>query len=231
LINNAGCGIVATNDVRLYLAGQRELNSIEDYTAELFTTYESFPVYYSFFKDEQWNVISVPPSPSTVSYVLATAYNYSNCLIDAEHVDYSDLEITIIDSLNRGFPVILSERDDLWLAGNIVVDLYNGYAKYVNGNNDLDDVLLLPKVGLTMYTKLSPSQNGNGLESYVSETAVTTYHYVTITGMVKDNNSNRCWLKVQSWGKVYYIDLVEFYNYKSPDSLVNTAEGTVIVFG
>ncbi len=77
-----------------------------------------------------------------------------------------------------------------------------------------------------MYTRLKPNINGNGLDSAVTESNVTTYHYVTIIGMVKDNNSNRCWLKVQSWGKAYYIDLVEFYNYKSPDSLVNTAEGT-----
>jgi len=49
--------------------------------------------------------------------------------------------------------------------------------------------------------------------------------------MVKENNSCRCWIKVQSWGEAYYIDLVEFYDYKSPDSLVNTAGGTVIVFG
>ena len=140
------------------------------------------------------------------------------------------MEITIIDSLNRGFPVILCERDELWLAGNFVVDLYNGYAKYVNDNNDLDDVLLLPKVGLTMYTMLSPSQNGNGFESDVSETDVTAYHYVTITGMVKDNNSNRCWLKVQSWGKVFYIDLVDFYSYESPGFNYSTAESTIIVF-
>lgn len=40
-----------------------------------------------------------------------------------------------------------------------------------------------------------------------------TDHYVTITGVFKDNNSGQIWLRVQSWGEQYYLNFSEFYNY------------------
>ena len=167
-------------------------------------------------------MISVPPSPSAVSHVLANQYSYNNSLLDVDNVSYDDLERNVIDSLNRGNPIILCERDAIWIAGNFIVGEFNERV-----DNDFYE---LPKVGFPMYTELAIETDGSGLKSTVSKYAVMTNHYVTVTGMVKDNNSGRCWIKVQSWGRVYYIDLVEFYNYETPNSLVTTAESTVIVF-
>ena len=193
----------------------------------MFATYEDFPYYinWSFDFNEGYEGTTVrcsaPPSPSRVSNVFNSKYHYLNRLIDAENLEYDELEDIVIGSLNRGKPIILCERDPLWIVGNYVVDEYmkkNNYSSYY-----------INRVGFPMYTDLRILTNGSGFKCE-SNPNVMTNHYVTITGMVKDNHTNRCWLKVQSWGKVYYIDLADFYSYESPGFDYSTAESTIIVF-
>ena len=226
-IKDAGCGIVATNDVCLYFSGQRDTYSIDDYTDELLKAYESFPSYYyspAITVSTQTIICSAPPSPSTVSYVLSSQYGYQNELYYADTMSYDELEQKIIDSLDSGKPIILCERDADWIIGNYIIKQYNK----INGYNYDDEDYINP-IGFPMYKQLAIKEDGSGF-SIASNSNVMTNHYVTITGMVKDCQSGCCWLKIQSWGQVYYIDLVDFYNYRTQESDYSTAESTIIVF-
>lgn len=40
----------------------------------------------------------------------------------------------------------------------------------------------------------------------------TNYHYVTVTGVLVDRNTGKVYLRIQSWGKMLYIDYDEFYD-------------------
>lgn len=81
-----------------------------------------------------------------------------------------------------------------------------------------------------MYSSFAIDTNGNGFIYTQSMSNVMTNHYVTITGVVIDYQEDRCWLKVQTWGQVYYIDFYEFYNYETPEADYSTAESTIIIF-
>ena len=51
-------------------------------------------------------------------------------------------------------------------------------------------------------------------------------HYITITGIFIDEQINKRWLRVQSWGEEYYIDFDGFYDYNTDES---GRLGTIIV--
>ncbi len=53
-------------------------------------------------------------------------------------------------------------------------------------------------------------------------------HYVTITGVICDRISNETWLRVQTWGRIRYLNYSDFYNHISP-SYPNTAMGSIII--
>jgi hypothetical protein len=65
--------------------------------------------------------------------------------------------------------------------------------------------------------KLSFTDSGNKM----------LYHYVTITGVYIDRNMDSVCLRVQSWGRTYYIDYDEFCDYNSDSDL--TWSGNIII--
>ena len=60
------------------------------------------------------------------------------------------------------------------------------------------------------------------LNSFISnefENGALNFHYVTVTGVIRDNITEDVWLRVQSWGKVYYINYMDFIEYNSESVL------------
>lgn len=52
-----------------------------------------------------------------------------------------------------------------------------------------------------------------------------TNHYVTITGLIMDKENSNVWLRIQTWGEIYYLRLDEFYDYNQ-----SLPYGTLIFF-
>ncbi len=70
--------------------------------------------------------------------------------------------------------------------------------------------------------------DGMGICGNPDKYNVMTDHYVTITGVVKDTQSGKTWLRIQSWGEVYYILYSDFVLYNSTHAFEG-AKGMIIV--
>ena len=55
------------------------------------------------------------------------------------------------------------------------------------------------------------------------------YHYVTITGIYQNKVLNKTYLRVQSWGDVYYIDYNEFFKYNENSDLITWSGDLIFV--
>lgn len=66
---------------------------------------------------------------------------------------------------------------------------------------------------------------GKGIIGLQEKNDVMTSHYVTITGVILDRESDNEWLRIQTWGEIYYLRLDEFYDYNQ-----SLPYGTLILF-
>ena len=199
LLANNGCGIIAANDVLMYLRGGNQTYQFDDYRDSVLTVSDSFvnlPYMNSAILDGQ---------PSYGNFVYWYAYSqgvnsipgaFSNegygCSYEMITSSNSDALLARIEnSLTSDIPVILFESD---LPGGDGVDMYLG-----------------------IYNR----ENYKSLSDFIDSSAIVNYsnsldlHYVTITGLINDNITNQIWLRVQSWGKIFYINYSEFVEYNA----------------
>lgn len=66
------------------------------------------------------------------------------------------------------------------------------------------------RTGIDMY-----KPNSDGSDIVPDAVKTMCWHYVTITGVYTNTQIGKVFLKVQSWGKVYYIDYEELNEYNS----------------
>ncbi len=88
--------------------------------------------------------------------------------------------------------------------------------------NNIENV---EKMGFPMYSDLASC--GYGIEGVEDKYNVMTDHYVTITGVIHDNEVDRVWLRIQTWGKQYYILYDDFVDYNKINE--NLADGSIII--
>ncbi|HPG65160.1 MAG TPA: hypothetical protein PLE82_07465, partial [Saccharofermentans sp.] len=238
LFEHCGCGIIATNDVLLYLrngvSSYRYFDSVymnngnatesSFYYDEAMSTYSLFPnllsIGYCFPFPQTFIAtliadffvdLSAPVLfPETISFVLYSQ-SYSNSVYHTSSTTRDTMLEHIITSLRRNYPVILCEFDVENMIRNLDRDVRS-------------------QVGFPMYMLWS---NETGCpEVNLDESNVMTDHYVTITGVFIDNQSGRTWLRVQTWGSEYYLDFDEFYSYSNDnaESFINR-DGAIIVIG
>ncbi len=213
-ILDSGCGLIATNDILLYLNNGVQDYEWADYRNEVLSTYLDF------YNSQSWQTDVVPNSFAFSPLFIQECFLYNGhsgreCVVDrniwggvASSINssyiYDSLLDDIEDSLRDDRPVILMEYD-----------LYN-YFRRKNG---------LSYQSLTMYQIDSGAREISDLFHHDSDMHME-YHYVTITGMVINRNLDRddperVYLRVQSWGEEYYINYNEFINYNcslTPDS-------------
>lgn len=210
-IQDAGCGIIATNDVRLYMQNGFVTLGFDDYTQELFETYNEFAEFTSL--NTSYGVFAAPPSNIAVSHILSD-YGYDNSIELCGIVSRDDMLQDILDSLERDMPVILCERDPSWTLINEVGGRVS--EEYSN-------------VGFPMYTGLNINPDlPNGFTPVVDQ-YVMTNHYVTITGVIEDTVEHNVWLRIQTWGRYGYLNYDEFYNYRTQYAAISTDIGSIIV--
>ena len=166
LIKNTGCGIIATNDVNLYISniGHRGIDnpfSYFEYKDRFLDTYDKFIFLYFFGLR-----FSFSQRASSIIDVLEE-YNYTSYSVNVSEGNSSHLFDKIVDSLFMDKPIILLESDFLSLD-----HLYFRENKYIQGDNlfsDYVDVMIPHRLH---------------------------FHFVTITGVVNDLIKNEKWLRV-----------------------------------
>jgi hypothetical protein len=207
LMATAGCGIIATNDVQLYCDYGISFFQWSDYKSSVIDTYNAFPG------------ISLNP--------------ISGIRIDPNNPIFSDLGL-LVQNLDINGPAILP----LFIQNVLSDNGLNSHSYYTNSTDresmlkkielsiksnkpvilqELDPISMAsndPTVGIQLYQR---DYQATTMYDIFTSTGYVTGHYVTITGMFIDEQANRRWLRVQSWGEEYYIDFDEFFDY-------NTAE-------
>ncbi len=226
-IQSSGCGIIATNDVRLYLQNGYTTYNEETYQTELFDTYNSFAPYYwgglvdSYGIPTGLHSFAAPPDPIRVTWALES-YGFDCHTNRVMPWNHDSLLSLIINSVENDHPVILCEIDPSWLA-NFEFSRRVAMGLDPDHNNPAN-------IGFVIYnTDLHMAANGACLEATTYSSSAMSNHYVTVTGVLVDNSSGEAWLRVQTWGHARYVNYNEFVNYQSPYYPVSTAMGSIIV--
>ncbi len=227
-LEDSGCGLIATNDVLLYLDGDSPTYEWAAYHDSVIETY------YDFIDMQDLNCLVYVPCIVPVSY--SVSYEYVQwCLLYNGHTSLSytirdanqDLLLSyIIESLTNNKPVILLEDDR--------IPYYISELEDLSGQelSDLDDDY--ERRGIGMYVRPSSVNNLTNVFAAINANTHVDYHYVTITGIAIDSNSavddssivstlsQHTYLRVQSWGAEYYIKYADFvqYNYSYETSSV-----------
>lgn len=185
-INDSGCGLIATNDVVLYMRNGISSYDWDSYHDEVIDTNNDFLV----MQTATGQGIPFPSSYAFSHWAIRECLLYNGFLNRGFNVssNNSDSMLDIIEqSICNDHPVILLEDDF-----------------HQEGRTDL---------GFTIY-RVNYDATTIGRYLYPHESAGMNYHYVTITGIIIDhNNSDIVYLRVQSWGKELYISYNEFIEY------------------
>ena len=68
---------------------------------------------------------------------------------------------------------------------------------------------------------------GKEITGVPEKNEVMTSHYVTLTGVILDRESDNEWLRIQTWGEQYYLLYNDFVEYNKFNN--NLASGTTII--
>ena len=193
-IDVSGCGIIASNDVMLYLTNGVSEYHWNDYYNSVIYTYNGF------------SGITIPGtvsiafnSSSAISplfvqlFFLGNGYTTKLQTVNSSNKDY--LLQSIRQSLRANRPIILMENDPLVSMGIVSVDESCHMYKFLTESNSFDN-----------YDDFN-------------------YHYVTVTGLYEDDIIGKVYLRVQSWGDIYYVEYNEFCDYNTSN---NTCKGEML---
>ncbi len=210
ILHNYGCGTIATADMFLYLALQNEaLQSPVTKLALQGTNeiiYENYDPYIRKINEEYTKtrrVIAVlgPKIAAAInSYSNSYAFGYQASW--KWTLTYYDMYDLIEEMLQKDIPVILSigpNTPNLW--GKKGIPFYDRREIDYQANTDETSEASKP------YYYKAVKQDING-------------HYVTVTGLIKDDVTEQIMLRISSWGKQYYINYEEYRDY------IETSSGT-----
>jgi hypothetical protein len=209
ILHNYGCGTIATADMFLYLALQNDaLQSPETAVALRGTNqinYENYDLYVRRINDQYTKALRVI---AVLGPKVASAINsYSNSYglpYQAEwkwKLSYYDMLEYMEEMLQQDIPVILSigpNTPKLWGKKGIPF-----YERKEIEYRDMDE---------------KPAEGGKSAEAkkpyyYKVVMQDVNSHYVTVTGIIKDDVAGRIMLRISSWGKQYYINYEEYREY------------------
>lgn len=218
ILHNYGCGTIATADMFLYLALQNEDLKSPQTTATITDTgqikYESYIPYVETIHDKYTKTLRYIAvlGPKVASAI--NSYSDHNRLgLEASwkwNLTYYDMYDVIENMLDQDIPVIISigpNTPNLW--GKKGVPFYE---RKVIEYQVTDNIEKDEKV----------TSDGNET-NVVKEKRKPYYykpvyndinsHYVTVTGLIKDDVAQRIMLRISSWGKQYYINYEEYRDY------------------
>ena len=204
LFSLTGCGIIAVNDILLYLRSGTCTYDYDNYRNSIMETTDLFfNLNYNQYIPIDINELHYH---TLVNVRMSFAYAQgTNSVINAfENGGYSShREQATLDN----YDIILSHIEDS-LTADVPVVLFE--------SDRLGD-------GINMYRGDYRNQRFyDGLYTFITDGTFAAhyhYHYVTVTGVIRDNITEDVWLRVQSWGKVYYINYMDFIEYNSESVL------------
>ncbi len=213
-IRDTGCGLIATNDVLLYLNNGISRYEWSEYHDAVISTY------YEFMDSQYILNFQVPNSFAIFPLCVQECLLYNGHISSMYTVNSLNQELLfeiIEESIIDNRPVILLEDDR-------VLD----YSNTLFGDNNP-----IQRNGFPLY-----SINDSNLNSYTGFNDIITehatpmiYHYVTITGIIIDDNAplpqDRVYLRVQSWGEDFYLKYSDFVLYNFDNATCNGAIITV----
>lgn len=206
ILHNYGCGTIATADMFLYLALQKEdqkspitaiaLTDTDEVNYKNYIDYVR-TIHDKYTKTRRFVAVLGPKVASAIN-----SYSDQNSLgLKASwklKLTYYDMYDIIEDMLDHDIPVILSigpNTPKLW--GKKGIPFYEKkeiqYQEEDTVNNDIKE-----KRKPYYYKAVYSDING---------------HYVTVTGIIKDEVASRIMLRISSWGKQYYINYEEYRDY------------------
>ncbi len=202
-IRRAGCGIIASNDVTLYLENGVSDYQWYEYYNLIMDTYERFPgIVYSY--NPNININNTPlVSPLFVNeYFTNLGYNVSLFCVSEDNEN--DMIDRIIVSLENNIPVIMLEYDPI---ASAIKSIDNQDPPVINLNNT--------------HMKRYDSR----ISDFYDTGYLLLHHYITVTGLYHNGINNNTYLRVQSWGEEYYIDFNDFCRFNSNNI---TSEGYLV---
>lgn len=213
IIRNYGCGTIATADMLLYLAKQR--NDFRTPLTEI-ALGEDKIIYYPTYDAYVRAVNDQYTKTRRLIAVLGPRIAYAfNSYTKKYHIGYRatwkltltyyDMYELIKEMLSEDIPVILSigpNTPNLWGKKGIFF-----YQKYRIDGMEQD---LIEDTS----QEENPDKNENNLKYYyVPLIQNVNSHYVVVTGMEMDPNIGKVMLRISSWGKSYYINYEEYRDY------------------
>lgn len=201
ILHTYGCGTIATADFFLYLAlrntdyrtPETEI-ALRGGNAIYLENYESYVqvINNNYTKTRRFLAV-LGTRIAAVINEYCELYSFGFQAVWKLRLTYYDMLDMMEDMLSQDIPVILSigpNTPKLW-----------------------------GKKGIVFYTlreiELPKSDSAPVKNPYYYKAAVTDVnsHYVTVTGVIKDDVTNRIMLRISSWGRQYYINYEEYWDY------------------
>lgn len=195
-IKNEGCGLIAVNDVTLYLANGDYTIDYSDYVYSVSDWYGYLSTY-----DPLVATFGLPLFPPAVF----SSLNASNTVSNGVNSEWYFVSAVGIDKDNLLECIRSSIIDDK----PVVLFISNMTTLSFTDDKDDDDY-----AEVSLYS-LDDAIKGESFTNFTDSLKIfqgTNYHYVTVTGVLVDRNTGKVYLRIQSWGKMLYIDYDEFYD-------------------
>lgn len=216
ILHRYGCGTIATADFFLYLALQKEALSTPVTQIALPGTgdiiYRNYDSYVRNINDEYTKtkpyIAVLGPSVAGAINSYCSKYRLGYQATWKLNLTYYDMLDLIEEMLRNNIPVILSigpNTPKLW--GK------KGIPFYSRCEIDYQEEPKEAKEGTKPYYYKVLKQDVNG-------------HYITVTGIIKDDVTGRIMLRISSWGKQYYLNYEEYRDYI--DSLSGTYTSSIV---
>lgn len=221
ILHNYGCGTIATADLFLYLALQNEaMKSSETDIALNGSTqvnYENYDSYVRVINDQYTKtqrfiaVLGTKIASAINSY--SRDYGFGYRATWKLKLTYYDMLDIMEEMLSNDIPVILSIGPNTPnILGKKGISFYEireiEYHDISDQNPDTEKAL--------EDNKTTVSQNPGGVKKpyyYKVVQQDVNSHYVTVTGIIKDDVASRIMLRISSWGKQFYINYEEYRDY------------------
>jgi hypothetical protein len=202
ILHNYGCGTIATADLLLYLARRSDDFRSPETQIALNTDnsidHRNYDAYVRRINDKYTKTRRYI---AVLGTKIASAFNsYSKTYGLGYHaywkwtLSYYDMYEIIVEMLNYDIPVIISigpNTPKFW--ENKGIPFYQRYEVTIPDSEE-------QKSPTKQYRYRAVMQDINS-------------HYVTVTGIIKDNLAHKIMLRISSWGVEYYINYEEYRNY------------------
>ncbi len=215
VIHQYGCGTIATADLFLYLALQN--SGLKTPDAEIairgksMITDENYDQYIHFINDHYTKTHRVIAVLGTKVASSINAYSKAYGLgLQASwrfHLSYYDMLGIMEEMLLQDIPVILSigpNMPNLW--GKKGIPFYE--LRKI-------EFRIKDKQSKDANTASSDKKDDNVKKAYYYNLVYPKInsHFVTVTGIIRDDLASRYMLRISSWGKQYYINYEEYRHY------------------